>query len=580
MSNTINVVATRQVASVLQAIALFPPAWTRLEPQSVTGDPSPGLEARLHDPAWLLGRQWQFGEFRGEDAGTPIAVHIASTSQRLTAWRPGPATAGAPARALDPEHPLEAEVEREATPPAGPGLRQRAEAGALLLAMLADAGLDARAALLAACPLPIDAAAPTDPPPSGFAADPLWRVVARASPDGLTAAQQLEAGAPAWLGGAPEAATTAAQAWLDWFRAQVAPLDAPSPSWVAERLEYRFAVRAGSGDSQHVFEAPAHDGGPIDWYGFDHDPAGRLALQAEPETARETARETVGETASTTVLATPLRYAGMPADRLWQFEDGTVNFGRIDVQIHDPARLCFIEFASIFGNDWFSVPLDLPAGSFSRFEEVAYTTTFGERFVVRPADDSGRSGHFRMFGVSRVDQPDAVLPGLLVPPPGRASLHGRALEEIMFLRDESANMAWAIEKQVSARAGDPRNRGDERPPPAQRPQPQAGAELVYELETTVPENWIPLVPVPTDGNGGFKLRKGTMTDRDASVGEILRATPFDLQEEEVPREGVRVRRVPALARTGTGRSLRWVAREVSVGQGEGASRLAFDSATR
>jgi hypothetical protein len=25
-----------------------------------------GLQARIHDPLWLLARQWQFGELKGE----------------------------------------------------------------------------------------------------------------------------------------------------------------------------------------------------------------------------------------------------------------------------------------------------------------------------------------------------------------------------------------------------------------------------------------------------------------------------------------------------------------------------------
>ena len=58
-------VRVREIAEALTAIALDPPAWTRLEPQSVTGDPTPGLEARIHDPLWMLLRQWQFGEFAG-----------------------------------------------------------------------------------------------------------------------------------------------------------------------------------------------------------------------------------------------------------------------------------------------------------------------------------------------------------------------------------------------------------------------------------------------------------------------------------------------------------------------------------
>ena len=46
-----------------------PPSMVRVEPDSITGDPAPGAEARTADPAWMLGRQWQFGELAGEDAG-------------------------------------------------------------------------------------------------------------------------------------------------------------------------------------------------------------------------------------------------------------------------------------------------------------------------------------------------------------------------------------------------------------------------------------------------------------------------------------------------------------------------------
>ena len=67
MSDTTNAVSVRAVNPLLVSVALTPPAWTRLEPSSVTGDPTPGLEARLHDPLWLLTRQWQFGEFQGDE---------------------------------------------------------------------------------------------------------------------------------------------------------------------------------------------------------------------------------------------------------------------------------------------------------------------------------------------------------------------------------------------------------------------------------------------------------------------------------------------------------------------------------
>ena len=78
--------ATTVSQSIAASFLLQPPGWTRLEPQSVSGDPTPGLQARLHDPLWMLTRQWQFGEFSAEDAGSPVAVHVGSTTVPVTAW--------------------------------------------------------------------------------------------------------------------------------------------------------------------------------------------------------------------------------------------------------------------------------------------------------------------------------------------------------------------------------------------------------------------------------------------------------------------------------------------------------------
>ena len=36
--------------------------WTRLEPRCRTADMTIALEARTHDPFWMLARQWQLGE--------------------------------------------------------------------------------------------------------------------------------------------------------------------------------------------------------------------------------------------------------------------------------------------------------------------------------------------------------------------------------------------------------------------------------------------------------------------------------------------------------------------------------------
>ena len=74
-------------------------------------------------------------------------------------------------------------------------------------------------------------------------------------------------------------------------------------------------------------------------------------------------------------------------------------------------------------------------------------------------------------------------------------VEGPAVEEVLFLRDEAANLGWAVERVVEDRAGDPRLRVAERHnEPVKAPDRVPGAELDYLLQTSVPEWWIPYVP--------------------------------------------------------------------------------------
>src|SRR4051812_18727124 len=71
--------------------------WSRLEARPATSDLTPGLQAQLGDPFWLLARQWQFGELHGEDAGSPIEARLEATAAPVTRYGAGPASAGATA---------------------------------------------------------------------------------------------------------------------------------------------------------------------------------------------------------------------------------------------------------------------------------------------------------------------------------------------------------------------------------------------------------------------------------------------------------------------------------------------------
>ena len=59
--------------------------WNRLEGRPRVADFERSLRAEVRDPLWFLTRQWQFGEFQGEDAASPIDVAARRCGPRR--WR-------------------------------------------------------------------------------------------------------------------------------------------------------------------------------------------------------------------------------------------------------------------------------------------------------------------------------------------------------------------------------------------------------------------------------------------------------------------------------------------------------------
>ena len=548
-----------------------PPAMVRLEPDSITGDPAPAAEARIADPAWMLGRQWQLGELTGEDAGSVVSVRVASRALPITAWAPlDDVTSTLQDVRWRPWHDgalLEELVQDVPELVFGRGLRQRAEAGAQLVDLLVDAGEAELAAALATrhpltlMPDPDDPLGLHDPQ-----AERLFAALAGTVPDGLALAEELQAGEPAWLAEAADenAARGAAAEWLDWL------VGAPDSggAWSTGRLEYRFALRFG--DQQHaVFARGAQFGSAeVRWNDLEwvEEASGEL-----PEGSP--AGRPVGTEA--TMLATPLRYPGMPADRYWQLEDGAVDLGAIEAQPHDLARLCLAEFAMTSGDDWLAVPVDGLLGAINQVTAVELTDDFGDTATVEELVDPD----FTMFKVASAR--GRLLRGIVLPPVAAGTIVGEALEEVLFLRDEMANMAWAVEHIVQGRSGDPRRRASERQPdPDPWPEGLTQQERVYRLQSAVPAHWIPLVPVSLQP-GQVSLRKAALLHEGAAIqpaGATLGPTPLTFPGEELPREGVHLRAVPVLARRSNGQYARWAAYRVSTGRGEASSRLAWDAA--
>src|SRR6478735_2480865 len=78
--------------------------YNRLEPRPRANDFRGTLAAEIRDPLWFLARQWQMGEFEGDDAGSLAYVEFSGRTAKLPRWQPN---ASAPDQALDEGAPLE-----------------------------------------------------------------------------------------------------------------------------------------------------------------------------------------------------------------------------------------------------------------------------------------------------------------------------------------------------------------------------------------------------------------------------------------------------------------------------------------
>ena len=568
-------IADDRLRLIAEKLKIPSPAMVRLEPDSTTGDPKPGTEARIADPAWMLGRQWQFGELIGENAGSAVSVRVRSQAVPVTAWAPlddatvnrmnavewRPWRAGAILEELVQDVPGLA---------FGRGVRQRAEAGQQLVDLLVDADATQLAQdLVTRYPLSLEPPISAEEAALDPQASRLLSVLAGAVPDGVAIADEVSRLAPAepdWITGAsdPEPVRAALGDWLAWL------IGAPESggAWSTERLEYRFALRFGDAQNAVVARGTQFGSAEVRWSDLEWMPG---AADSLPDGAPDgTPIETVA-----TMLATPLRYPAMPADRYWQLEDADIDLGAIEAQPHDLARLALAEFAMTSGDDWLIAPVDGLLGALNRVVGVELTDDFGETVSVVELNDP----RFTMFKVAAGN--GGMLPGIVLPPTAAGMMTGQALEEVLFLRDEQANMAWAIEQFVQGRSGDRRDRaGEPQPEPDPWPDELDPNERVYRLQSRVPGHWIPLVPVALLP-GQVSLRKGALL-RDGEpllpAGVTLAPTPLTFPGEEIPRDGVRVRAVPVLARRADGTYVKWASYRIRTGRGEAASRLAWDSA--
>lgn len=568
--------------------------WKRLEAGAVDPNIDEGVAAEVGDALWFLARQWQVGEFRGEDAASPTVLEAEVQTFPVTKfWT---ADANGQRRTVGREQfgvPLETLAEQEpiATGPAA--VRLRLESGAALLRRLGVSGvptelLDALQQGYALSGVPDDGLDPV-----GHAR---LRLLARHSLDGarLRAAIEADGGDPAAL---PELVTLddatrdkAAAVIAAWQRQEESLfVDGAALAWSGRRLEYRFGVTAVTPTGTIELNAPEYPGGRLDWHHFDVAEVNDVAVprpgrrQAAPPAATSVTKQL-------RVLPVPLQFAGQPVSRWWEIEDRDTYFGDLAGGPEDLARSVIAAYSAVAGDNWYVVPCTLDVGTLARMVSVRVRDDFGGSTTVPAAavvDDLAAARPWRWFelhGDPSVDRGEAPL--LFLPPVVSTVEQGRPLEAVEFRRDEMANMAWAIERRVESNAERAVDR-EAGPRPAPLAPPADGAWR-YRLATDVPDHWVPLVPVRiTAARPEIVLRRGRVaaSDKGASAnvakGRILEPErPFVLCEEELPSGGLRVTRAYQLARSADGGVHLWTGRRKQPSGGPMArTPLRFDELT-
>jgi hypothetical protein len=558
------------------------------------------LQAQLRDPLWLLARQWQMGEFIGDDAGSPVDATIAAEMRTVTTYRPGALDSST--IPIDPKLPIEVHVERE---PVALEMRGSAQQGLYFEKLVRQAGVATATAVIAAfrSSFPIALVSP-DPVNAPVDALRFRSIAAGRVSDGEAIYASLVATAngqtPA-IALPPEASAPGMAAVLSSFvafRSSLFSEPAGETAWQSEQLNYEFALGSPAADQNITLDASEFPGGHLDWYSFNLEQAqAGAASQPNPIAQANPAQVT---TTTFDLFPNQVVFRGMPDSRWWNFEDAVTDFGQLDVQHVDLAKLLVMEFALVYGDDWFWIPVPvqvgvsgsdtLSRGTLSRIINLVVTDTFGVRTLIRPSEQTQVNPGETPWSMYKISGQNLRSDFILMAPTLGTVTDADALEEVLFLRDDMAAMAWAIEHRLPSEldaATDAyalyQQRLKSDPPPPPPVATPGGPEIAYSLETVPPDNWIPMVPVLAPSSQIY-LRRGTMEVPTSSGfiklkarGAILEPQhPFFVADTAVPRSGTRVDRYFRYTRSSDGTIFVWLARSSGQGTGSGWSGLRFD----
>ena len=574
----------------------------RYEPRTCRKDYSQALSFEVHDPMWMLTRQWQYGRFRANDCGSLVSARVQlrykkadgiCEKQDLQTRRELPEG--------QPWEPMVESMETRITP------FVRVESAMHLQKMIRHRFDAAKAAAVLsnmrkAYKLDDVSYREDTDNPIGEIVDSVngartrfLAVFAGRSFDGWKAYQDNGVSAKIQKVLSPVEADLLMQDYQAWFKSQYHPADGKEVSyWNPEKLGYDFSLTSGS----QLLTAENYSTGHVGWYTFDSLPGkgkdNYVSFQSD-------------------YIPTRATFPSAPARRLWEYEDRRVHFGNLtNKDVSQLASAVMMEYISLYSNDWMIIPVDVIPGMVTEAVGVTVKDCFGGEYRIdrTPQDHDANASsipftdRWSLFEISKAaafkNNDFSTERCLLFPASLLRVDESEPAEEVQFLRDEMANMLWGVEKKIDdgcggSMSGDSMSgkvlsvvdaeKGEEVPV-------EDRAEFTYLIQNRVPVHWIPFLPQRIPGQfREIRFQRARMplyykgqfcpvrpnTSILAVHREKGKVKPLFINEEEILSYGTKVILTTQRTRWTGGKTYLWRGYAKRISGYQGNSGLMFDA---
>lgn len=593
--------------------------WNRLESRPRKEDFSRALRAEIRDPLWMMTRQWQMGELTAEDTGSPVTAKIYYSKKPLTRLQLGEKEVINYPKDL----PLETVVERENIQ-----LIERTDSQSTindislslaiskrLVALIEDAFNNPRQNQLIEELRTHEELQYEDidaiPEPDSFTKASMqtnlllkemnYALLNRTFHGGKLYAYIRDNRMSTLFSGLSASETTTLDnmgngliTWFDILFNQIGKEE--KTAWHSSHLEYQFALSAPDENGSIVLDSLEYHGGRLDWYSSDktvipNSDQNNLTNGLDKDLILQNMDE---------VFPAEIEFTGMPHNRWWEFEDGKLNFGKIQPKKSDLSKILFAEFGFLFANDWSVIPLNIDFGSIAEIREIIIKDTFGQYTIADHYKNDPENASWSFIQTHNIQETleNQNTRFLFIPPVVHDLMSSEPLEKINFVRDEMANMVWGIETIIPNGLGS----GTDGNHMARQlreyynklgnplsPQFENDAKIKYKLVTEAPENWIPFIAKKISDSQlsrEIQLQRANMPRIIDGIDPmrieprtsllLKENSPYYIFEEEIAKSGTFVSLQWQRTRMATGKTVVWLGRKRMNGRGEVRSNLAYD----